>query len=107
MSLDFSFFKKASLLLFLLATFSVFSFDPIQLKAEQKFIIAYLEARNKVISITTGKLGIRYSIYQKNGALVSDEITLQELLIAHPELGKTVSTGIAGNDARLLMIPNK
>jgi uncharacterized protein YbaP (TraB family) len=66
------------------------------------YIIGSLHTDHHLVTILSGQKGIAYTVYSKSGKLLAEEIRIDELIAAFPVIGKTVSTGIAGNDARLL-----
>ena len=69
---------------------------------QNKTVIGHLQNEKHVVTVMTGREGIFYTIHSGEGKLISSNLTLSELIARFPSLGKTVSSGLAGNDARLI-----
>lgn len=66
-------------------------------------VIGYLEKRNYVITIMASPQGTIYSIATKDGKILHENVSAEQLKAKAPELYQAVKTGLA-NDARLQAI---
>ena len=71
--------------------------------AESYPVIGYLEKRNYTITIKSGPQGTIYSIATKDGNIVHENVSAEQLKAKAPELYEAVKTGFA-NDARIQMM---
>lgn len=70
-------------------------------KAEESYpVIGYLEKRDYVITIKASPQGTIYSIATKDGKILHENVSAEQLKAKAPELYEAVKTGLA-NDARL------
>jgi hypothetical protein len=60
--------------------------------------IVKLAFRDHIVTISSTAQGLRYSVRTSSGALLSENLTEQELLAAHPQLHSHIRSGYA-NDA--------
>lgn len=73
-------------------------------KVEESYlIIGYLEKRNYVITIKAAPQGTIYSVATKDGKVLHENVSAEQLKAKAPELYEAVKTGLA-NDARLEMM---
>jgi len=63
-------------------------------------VIGYLEKRNCVITIKSSPNGTIYSIATKDGKMLHENVSREQLKAQAPELYEVIKTGLA-NDARL------
>ncbi len=68
--------------------------------AEPYPVIGYLEKRDYVITIKASPKGTIYSIATKDGKILHENVSAEQLKAKAPELYNAVKTGLA-NDARL------
>lgn len=66
-------------------------------------IIGYLEKRNYVITIKSSPHGTIYSIATKDGRVLHENVSAEQLKARAPELYQAVKTGLA-NDARVTAV---
>lgn len=72
-------------------------------KTEESFpVIGYLEKRDHVITIKSSPHGTVYSIATKDGKILHENVSAEQLKAKAPELYQAVKTGLA-NDARLIV----
>jgi hypothetical protein len=72
-------------------------------KAEPKesyTVIGYLEKRDRVITIKSSSHGTVYSVAGKDGKVLFENVSAEQLKAQAPELHDMIKTGVAG-DARL------
>jgi hypothetical protein len=69
-------------------------------EAESYPVIGYLEKRNCVITIKAAPHGTTYSIATKDGKILHENVSAEQLKAQAPELYQAVKSGLA-NDARL------
>jgi hypothetical protein len=71
------------------------------INAEETYpVIGYLEKRNYVITIKSSPHGTIYSIATKDGKVLHENVSAEQLKAKAPELYQAVKTGLA-NDARV------
>ena len=63
-------------------------------------VIGYLEKRDQVITIKSGPRGPVYSVTRKNGQILFENLTAEQLQAQAPEVLDFIKTGMAG-DARV------
>ena len=63
-------------------------------------VIGYLEKRDRVITIKSGPKGPVYSVATKDGKVLFENVTAEQLRAEAPELHRLIKTGVAG-DARV------
>lgn len=73
-------------------------------KNPQLVILGKIETRHKTIAIFSSEEGTLYSVYGKNRSILAEHLSLKALIASFPDLGRAVSHGIAGNDARLIKL---
>jgi hypothetical protein len=66
---------------------------------QQLTVIGYLEKRDRVITIKSGSKGTVYSVASKDGKVLHDNLSAEQLKAQSPELHDLIKTGVAG-DAR-------
>jgi hypothetical protein len=66
-------------------------------------VIGYLEKRDYVITIKAAPQGTIYSIATKDGKILHENVSAEQLKAKAPELYNAVKTGLA-NDARLQLM---
>lgn len=71
--------------------------------AESYPIIGYLEKRNYVITIKAAPQGTIYSVATKDGKILHENVSAEQLKAKAPELYQAVKTGLA-NDARMMIV---
>jgi L-ascorbate metabolism protein UlaG (beta-lactamase superfamily) len=68
-------------------------------------VIGYLEKNDRVITIKSGPQGPLYSVKTKDGKVLFEDVSAEQLKAQSPEIHDLLKTGLA-NDARLLRQPN-
>jgi len=63
-------------------------------------VIGYLEKRDRVITIKAGPQGPVYSVATKDGKILHENLSAEQLKAQSPELHELIKTGVAG-DARM------
>lgn len=63
-------------------------------------VIGYLEKRDRVITIKAGPRGTIYSVAAKDGKVLFENLSAEQLKAQAPELHELIRTGVAG-DARM------
>jgi hypothetical protein len=63
-------------------------------------VIGYLEKRDRVITIKAGPRGTIYSVAAKDGKVLFENLSTEQLKAQAPELHELIKTGVAG-DARM------
>ena len=63
-------------------------------------VIGYLEKRDRVITIKAGPQGPVYSVATKEGKVLHEDLSAEQLKAQAPELHELIKTGVAG-DARM------
>jgi|SRR5215469_18701423 len=72
-------------------------------KTEESYpVIGYLEKRDCVITIKASPRGTIYSIATKDGRILHENVSAEQLKAKAPELYQAIKTGLA-NDARVGM----
>ena len=67
---------------------------------ERYAVIGYLEKRDRVITIKSGPRGPVYSVATKEGKILHENLSAEQLKAQAPELHELIKTGVAG-DARM------
>lgn len=67
---------------------------------ERYAVIGYLEKRDRVITIKSGPGGPVYSVATKEGKVLHENLSAEQLKAQSPELHELIKTGVAG-DARI------
>jgi hypothetical protein len=72
-----------------------------QTKADDQYIvIGYLEKRGRTITIKSGPHGPAYTVATKDGKVLFENVSAEQLKAQAPELHQLIKTGLA-NDARV------
>lgn len=69
-------------------------------KAGQFHVIGYLETRDRVITIKSGPKGTVYSVATKDGKILHENLSAEQLKAQAPEIHDFIKTGV-GRDARV------
>jgi hypothetical protein len=64
--------------------------------------IGYLQTKHYSVTLLSCSEGLTFTIHSQDGTMLAQDLLLGELVAGYPELAKTLSTGLAGNDARLM-----
>jgi hypothetical protein len=83
---------------FLAFAFCTWVFPGASLADDDSLSIVKLAFRDHIVTISSSPESIRYSVRNNSGALLSENLTEQELLAAHPKLHSQIRSGYA-NDA--------
>ena len=75
------------------------AFPGASLANDDKLSIVKLAFRDHTVTISSSPEGIRYTVLDSSGALLSENITEQELLAAHPKLHSQIRSGYANDDS--------
>jgi len=68
--------------------------------SQQLNVIGYLEKRDRTITIKSGPKGTVYSVATKDGRILHENLSAEQLKAQAPELHNFIKTGVAG-DARV------
>ena len=63
-------------------------------------VIGYLEKRDRVITIKAGRNGTVYSVATKDGKVLFENVSAEQLKAEAPQIHELIKTGVAG-DARV------
>ena len=80
---------------FLTFTFCTWAFPGASFADDETLSIVKLAFRDHTVTISSSPEGIRYSVRSSSGALLSENLTEQELLAAHPKLHSQIHSGYA------------
>jgi hypothetical protein len=80
---------------FLVFVFCTWAFPGASLADDDSLSIVKLAFRDHIVTISSSPEGIRYSVRNRSGALLSENLTEQELLAAHPKLHSQIRSGYA------------
>jgi hypothetical protein len=69
-------------------------------KGESLTVIGYLERRDRIITIKSGPKGTVYSVADKDGKLLFENVSAEQLKAQAPEIHDFITTSVA-NDARV------
>ncbi len=69
-------------------------------RTQQLAVIGYLEKRDQTVTIKSGPKGTVYSVATKDGKILHENLSVEQLKARAPELHDLVKTGVA-SDARL------
>jgi hypothetical protein len=83
--------------LFLAFAFCSWAFPAASLADDDTLSIVKLAFRDHIVTISSSPEGIRYSVRDSSGALLSEDLTEHELLAAHPKLHSQIRSGHAGD----------
>lgn len=61
--------------------------------------IVHLAFRDHVVTITSSPQGPRYSVRTTSGALLSEDLSEDQLLAAHPKLHSQIRSSVASDDS--------
>jgi hypothetical protein len=82
---------------FLAFAFCSWAFPAASLADNDTLSIVKLAFRDHTVTISSSPEGIRYSVRDSSGALLSEDLTEHELLAAHPKLHSQIRSGHAGD----------
>jgi hypothetical protein len=72
-----------------------------QTKKEESYpVIGYLEKRDRVITIKSSPQGTIYSIATKDGKILHENLSAEQLKAQAPELYEMIKTGTAGDASK-------
>jgi len=80
---------------FLAFAFCTWAFPGASLADDDALSIVKLAFRDHIVTISSSPEGIRYSVRDSSGALLSANLTEQELSAAHPKLHSHIRSGYA------------
>jgi len=69
-------------------------------KSDQFTVIGYLEKRDRVITIKSGPKGTVYTVATKDGKVLHENLSAEQLEAQVPEIYRLIKTGVVG-DARV------
>jgi hypothetical protein len=64
-------------------------------------VIGYMQSRDRVVTISQGPKGTVYTIKNKDGKVLAENISEKDLKEKYPSVYSQIKYGLAGNDARL------
>jgi hypothetical protein len=64
-------------------------------------VIGYMQSRDRVVTISQGPKGTVYTVKNKDGRVLAENISEKDLKEKYPSVYGQVKYGLAGNDARL------
>ena len=64
-------------------------------------VIGYLEKRDRVVTIKSGPKGPVYTVATKDGKVLLEDVTAEQLRAQAPEIHQLIKTGVASGDARV------
>jgi lysophospholipid acyltransferase (LPLAT)-like uncharacterized protein len=64
-------------------------------------VIGYLEKRDRVVTIKSGPKGAVYTVATKDGKVLLENVTAEQLRAQAPEIHQLIKTGVASGDARV------
>jgi hypothetical protein len=82
---------------FLAFAFCSWVFPAASLADDETLSIVKLAFRDHTVTISSSPEGLRYSVCDSSDALLSENLTEQELLAAHPKLHSQIRSGHAGD----------
>jgi hypothetical protein len=62
--------------------------------------IVQLAFRDHIVTISPAPEGLRYSVRTSSGEILSENLSDQELLAAHPQLHQRIGSGYANDDSK-------
>jgi hypothetical protein len=69
---------------------------------ETKFpVIVYLETRGEVVAVMSGYKGTIYTVTAKDGEILGEELSEQELQAELPEIYRLVKTSYTGEEGKI------
>jgi hypothetical protein len=72
-----------------------------QMTPNNSIVIGYMQSRDRVVTISQGPEGTVYTIKNKDGKALAENISEKDLKEKYPSVYSQVKYGLAGNDARL------
>jgi len=72
-----------------------------QVTNKNSVVIGYMQSRNRVVTISQGPKGTVYTIKNKDGKVLAENISEKDLKEKYPSVYSQVKYGLAGNDATL------
>jgi len=72
-----------------------------QVTDKNSVVFGYLQSRDRIVTISRGPKGTFYTIKNKNGKILAEDISEKELKEKYPSVYSQVKYGLAGNDATL------
>jgi len=79
----------------LVAAFWSAAFTGVSLADDETLSIVELAFRDHRVTISSSPEGLRYTVRDRSGALLSENLTEQELLAAHPKLHSQIRSSYA------------
>jgi len=65
--------------------------------------IVQLASRDHIVTISSAPEGLRYSVRTSSGEVLSENLSDQDLLAAHPQLHQRINSGYANDDSESLV----
>ena len=72
-----------------------------QMTPNNSIVIGYMQSRDRVVTISQGPEGTVYTIKNKDGKALAENISEKDLKEKYPSVYSQVKYGLAGNDATL------
>ncbi len=66
---------------------------------DEALSIVHLAFRDHIVTINSSPQGIRYSVRTTSGTLLSEDLTEEQLLAAHPELHSHIRSSYASDES--------
>jgi len=66
---------------------------------DEALAIAHLAFRDHIVTITSSPQGLRYSVRSTSGTLLSENLTEDQLLAAHPKLHSHIRSSYASDES--------
>ncbi len=70
---------------------------------DEALAIVHLAFRDHIVTIRSSPQGIRYSVRTTSGTLLSEDLTDEQLLAAHPELHSDIHSSYASGESESLI----
>jgi hypothetical protein len=64
--------------------------------------IGKLQTPTHTVSILSCNFGLAFTIHTRKGEILANHALMDDLIAGFPDLAKSISEGLAGNDARLM-----
>jgi len=75
-----------------------------QVTDKNSTVIGYMQSRDRIVTISTGPKGTVYTIKNKDGKALAENISEKDLQEKYPSVYSQVKYGLVGNDATLRIL---
>ena len=80
--------------------FAGWIFPHVSIADDNVLSIVQLAFRDHIVTISSAPEGLQYSVRTSSGEILSENLSDQELLAAHPQLHQRIGSGYANDDSK-------